>query len=132
MRLVLECPRKIPDTLFPLSRDPELTVLDELADNADADAEEEIAGDHVQHDDGLGDWMCRLVLDQRERGRDIDRVIEAGPEGNPGRRIGIVNRLQPLNAKEDFIEQAEQPDRSQYPRGPSRNTDAVFTCRFPG
>ena len=89
------------------STDHELTVLDELADNADADAEEEIAGDHVQHDDGLGDWMYRLVLDQRERGRDIDRVIEAGPEGNPGRRIGIAHWLQPLHAEKDFVEQAE-------------------------
>lgn len=61
----------------PVLRDQELTVLDELADNANADAEEEIAGDHVQHDESLGDRMCRLVFDQCKRGRDIDRVIEA-------------------------------------------------------
>lgn len=38
-------------------------VLDFLADDPNADAEKEITGDDIEHDDGLGDRMGRLVFD---------------------------------------------------------------------
>lgn len=96
-----------------------LAALYHASYDTDADTEEKVAGDHIEHDHRLTEGMDRLVLHERQRGGNVDRIIKPGPYRDPGRGRRIPHWFEPMKTKEQLVQQAEGRERSSDPCRPS-------------
>src|SRR5690242_14311249 len=77
------------------------------ADDANADAKQDVAGEDIDDDHALTHEVSRLKIHEPEGRRDIDGIIDGRPEGNPARDGPRIHRLKPLQLEKELIQHAE-------------------------